>query len=97
MRLFIHQLRTEQLVFWRSREAAIFVFLFPLLLFALLTAVYNGRIYYAGGLHDGVAVPWFDEYDPATNTWTKLPDMPRGKAFHPTRCGDVSEAVRLCS
>ncbi len=45
MKLFIHQLRTEQLVFWRSREAAIFVFLFPLLLFALLTAVYNGRIY----------------------------------------------------
>jgi len=45
VKLFIHQLRTEQLVFWRSREAAIFVFLFPLLLFALLTAVYNGRIY----------------------------------------------------
>ncbi len=45
MRLFWHQLRSEQLVFWRSREAAVFVFLFPLLLFALLTAVYNGRIY----------------------------------------------------
>ena len=45
MKLFLHQLRTEQLVFWRSREAAVFVFLFPLLLFALLTAVYNGHIY----------------------------------------------------
>jgi len=45
MRRFWHQLRSEQLVFWRSREAAVFVFLFPLLLFALLTAVYNGRIY----------------------------------------------------
>jgi ABC-2 type transport system permease protein len=45
VRLFAHQLRTEQLLFWRSREAAVFVFLFPLLLFALLTAVYNGRIY----------------------------------------------------
>ena len=45
MRLFWHQLRSEQLVFWRSREAAVFVFLFPLLLFALLTAVYNGHIY----------------------------------------------------
>jgi ABC-2 type transport system permease protein len=43
--LFVHQLRTEQLLFWRSREAAIFVFVFPLLLFALLTAVYSGRIY----------------------------------------------------
>jgi len=45
VRLFWHQLRSEQLVFWRSREAAVFVFLFPLLLFALLTAVYNGTIY----------------------------------------------------
>jgi ABC-2 type transport system permease protein len=45
VKLFFHQLRTEQLLFWRSREAAVFVFLFPLLLFALLTAVYNGRIY----------------------------------------------------
>jgi ABC-2 type transport system permease protein len=45
VRLFAHQLRTEQLLFWRSREAAVFVFLFPLMLFALLTAVYNGHIY----------------------------------------------------
>lgn len=51
MRLFWHQLRWEQLVFWRSREAAVFVFLFPLLLFALLTAVYNGTIY-------GRPAPW---------------------------------------
>jgi N-acetylneuraminic acid mutarotase len=39
--------------------------------------VYNGRIYYAGGLHDGKAVPWFDRYNPATGNWTRLPDMPR--------------------
>jgi ABC-2 type transport system permease protein len=45
VRLFWHQLRSEQLIFWRSREAAVFVFLFPLLLFALLSAVYNGQIY----------------------------------------------------
>ena len=45
MRLLWHQMRYEQLVFWRSREAAVFVFLFPLLLFALLTAVYEGEIY----------------------------------------------------
>lgn len=45
MKLFWHQLRWEQLLFWRSREAAVFVFLFPLLLFALLTAVYNGTLY----------------------------------------------------
>jgi ABC-2 type transport system permease protein len=44
VRLFRHQLRWEQRLFWRSRESAVFVFLFPILLFALLTAVYNGRI-----------------------------------------------------
>ena len=51
MKLLWHQLRYEQLVFWRSREAAVFVFLFPLLLFALLTAVYNGKI-------NGLPAPW---------------------------------------
>jgi len=40
--LFLHQLRAEQLVFWRSREAAFFIFLFPLLLFTLLGSVYSG-------------------------------------------------------
>jgi ABC-2 type transport system permease protein len=44
VRLFLHQLKGEQLIFWRSREAAIFVFLFPILLFLLLGAVYNGKI-----------------------------------------------------
>jgi Ca2+-binding RTX toxin-like protein len=42
-------------------------------------AVHNGKIYYAGGLHNGVAVPWFDVYNPATNSWNRLPDMPRQK------------------
>ena len=45
MRLYRHQLKWEQLLFWRSRESAVFVFLFPILLFTLLTAVYNGHIY----------------------------------------------------
>jgi ABC-2 type transport system permease protein len=44
-RLFVHQLRSEQLVFWRSREAAFFIFLFPLLLFVLLGSVYSKKIY----------------------------------------------------
>jgi len=43
VRLFLHQLRNEQLLFWRSREAAFFVFTFPLLLFVLLSSVYTGR------------------------------------------------------
>ena len=41
MTLFWHQLRAEQLTFWRSREAAIFVFLFPPLLFVLLASVFG--------------------------------------------------------
>jgi ABC-2 type transport system permease protein len=41
--VFLHQLRSEQLVFWRSREAAFFIFLFPLLLFLLLGSVYSGK------------------------------------------------------
>jgi ABC-2 type transport system permease protein len=51
MRVFRHQLKWEQRLFWRSRESAVFVFLFPILLFALLTAVYNGRI-------NGLPAPW---------------------------------------
>ena len=42
-RLFVHQLRTEQLVFWRSREAAFFIFIFPLLLLLLLGSLYHGK------------------------------------------------------
>jgi ABC-2 type transport system permease protein len=45
MKLFMHQLKTEQLVYWRSREAAVFTFIFPLLLFLLLGSVYSGHIY----------------------------------------------------
>ena len=48
--MFVHQLRSEQLVFWRSREAAFFIFLFPLLLFLLLGSVYTKKI-------DGVPAP----------------------------------------
>ena len=45
VRIFLHELRYQQLVFWRSREAALFIFLFPLLLFVLLGSVYSGKIY----------------------------------------------------
>ena len=44
MSLFAHQLRAEQLVFWRSREAAVFIFIFPPMLFVLLGSVYNDTI-----------------------------------------------------
>jgi N-acetylneuraminic acid mutarotase len=42
-------------------------------------ATYNGKIYYAGGIHDGQAVNWLDEYDPNANTWRRLPDMPTAR------------------
>jgi ABC-2 type transport system permease protein len=41
--LFVHQLRNEQLLFWRSREAAFFVFIFPLLVFVLVSSLYTGH------------------------------------------------------
>ena len=44
MSILLHQLKYEQRVFWRSREAAVFVFVFPLLLYALLASVYSDDI-----------------------------------------------------
>lgn len=41
MRLFLHQLRGEQRLFWRSRELAFFTFLLPILFFVLLGTVYG--------------------------------------------------------
>ena len=44
MTTLVHQLRFEQKIFWRSREAAVFIFIFPLLLYALLGSVYGDEI-----------------------------------------------------
>ena len=44
MRMFLHQLRLEQRIFWRNRESAIFIFIFPILLFLLLGSVYSKTI-----------------------------------------------------
>jgi ABC-2 type transport system permease protein len=44
MKILLHQLRYEQLLFWRAREAAFFIFLFPVLLLLLLGSVYDGEI-----------------------------------------------------
>ena len=41
MKLFLHQLRGEQRLFWRSRELAFFTFALPLILFVLLGSVYG--------------------------------------------------------
>ena len=37
----MHELRTEQLLFWRSRELAFFTFLLPIIFFVLLGSVYG--------------------------------------------------------
>jgi ABC-2 type transport system permease protein len=42
--LVLHQLRYEQLLFWRTREAAFFIFAFPIVLLLLLGSVYDGEI-----------------------------------------------------
>jgi ABC-2 type transport system permease protein len=42
--LLVHEVRMQQLLFWRNRESAVFVFLFPPLLFLLLGSVYNDTI-----------------------------------------------------
>jgi ABC-2 type transport system permease protein len=39
-----HQLAFEQRMFWRSREAAVFIFIFPILLYMLLVSVYANEI-----------------------------------------------------
>ncbi|HXH88210.1 MAG TPA: ABC transporter permease [Gaiellaceae bacterium] len=44
MRLFLHQLRSEQLIFWRNRESAVFIFLFPVMLFLLLGSLYGSDV-----------------------------------------------------
>lgn len=44
MRLFVHQLRAEQKLFWRSRELAFFTFLLPILFFLLLGSAYGDEV-----------------------------------------------------
>jgi ABC-2 type transport system permease protein len=43
MRLLLHELRAQQLLFWRNREAAFFSFLFPIILLVLLGSVYGNE------------------------------------------------------
>jgi ABC-2 type transport system permease protein len=41
IRLFLHELRAQQKLFWRSREAAFFTFLLPIVFLVLLGSVYG--------------------------------------------------------
>lgn len=44
MTLFIHELRTEQRLFWRNREAAFFTFLLPIIFFLIFGSIYGNDI-----------------------------------------------------
>ena len=39
-------------------------------------AVHGGKVYLAGGQREGEATAQFDVYDPETDTWSVLPDLP---------------------
>jgi ABC-2 type transport system permease protein len=41
MRLYLHELRAQQRLFWRSRELAFFTFALPIILYFLLGSVYG--------------------------------------------------------
>jgi ABC-2 type transport system permease protein len=41
MKLLLHELRGQQLLFWRNREAAFFTFLLPVIFFLIFGAVYG--------------------------------------------------------
>ena len=41
MRLFLHELRTEQVLFWRNREAAFFTFFLPIIFFLVFGSIYG--------------------------------------------------------
>ncbi len=41
MTVFLHELRTEQLLFWRNREAAFFTFFLPIIFFLVFGSIYG--------------------------------------------------------
>jgi ABC-2 type transport system permease protein len=43
VRLYLHELTAQQRIFWRSREAAFFTFLLPIIFLVLLGSIYGDR------------------------------------------------------
>ena len=41
MRLFFHEVKTEQLLFWRNRESAFFTFFLPVIFFLVFGSIYG--------------------------------------------------------
>ena len=55
------------------------------------TVVHDGKIYVACGIVDGHTsgtVAWFDEFDPESGSWRRLPDAPRGRDHFSGVVGD---------
>ena len=44
MRLFLHELRAQQRLFWRAREAAFFTFFLPVIFFLIFGSIYGADI-----------------------------------------------------
>jgi ABC-2 type transport system permease protein len=59
MKLFLHELRTEQLLFWRNREAAFFTFFLPVIFFLIFGSVYGNDLIKDDGVK--VKASWFLE------------------------------------
>ncbi|MDZ7848245.1 MAG: hypothetical protein U5L96_16645 [Owenweeksia sp.] len=59
--------------------------------------VYNDKLYLVAGIINGHTsgwVPWFDVFDPATNSWTTLPDAPHSRDhFHAAIVNDKLYAL----
>jgi ABC-2 type transport system permease protein len=51
VKLFLHELRSQQLLFWRNREAAFFTFFLPVIFFLIFGSIYGkDRIQNEGGI-----------------------------------------------
>ena len=55
MTLFLHELRAQQMLFWRAREAAFFTFFLPVLFFLIFGSVYGDETIEAEGDIEGSA------------------------------------------
>jgi ABC-2 type transport system permease protein len=44
LRLYFHEVRAEQLLFWRNRESAVFTFFLPIVLFVVFCSVYGNDL-----------------------------------------------------
>jgi ABC-2 type transport system permease protein len=57
MRLFWHELRAEQRLFWRNREAAFFTFFLPVIFFLIFGSIYGNT---QMSHHQGRAAPFLE-------------------------------------